>query len=62
MRMILWLVGIVGVLWLPVYNANHAIQRPGDDWYGPWLFFAGSFLLLALLAEWVWRRFRQTDR
>jgi len=42
--------GIAGILWMPLYNTTHPIQRAGDDWYGPYVFFVGIALISGLLA------------
>jgi hypothetical protein len=55
----LWILGLVGFLWVPGYAEFHPSQRAGDDWYGPYLFYAGSLLLLGLIVESVWRRFKR---
>jgi hypothetical protein len=64
-KLLLLLFGVIGFLWVPGYNAFHPIQRFGDDWYGPYLFFGGMTLLVGLAIHLLWRRFtsaRLADR
>lgn len=59
LRLTIWALGLVGFLWVPAYNMTHPIQQVGDDWYGPYVFFAGTSLLVGLALQPLWRWLRK---
>ena len=55
----LWIAGVAATISPLVWAGTHPIQRPGDDWMVPWLFWGGLFCLLSLTVELVTQRRRR---
>ncbi len=58
LKLAVLLLSVACILWVPGYNAFYPIQRFGDDWYGPYVFYVGVALMAGLVAQSIIRRIR----